>query len=587
MADADWYVGLDGKTLDQAINSMKNFHAAYLRDMGSLEAAEQIFSKFDPNTMSIDELKQKVLDATKVNINHMGKLPVLCKDGKVRNYNPESWAETIARTRSRGVQEEGLHNEMASAGFDLVIVSVGGSGDDCTKWEGKILSISGRTPGLPTTREAQRTGEVFHPRCVHSTSPVIITQDEAGPELWGRDDLPPVARQQLKKLIKGELSAAVSMMAPTGESVIGGAPRPTFKSGSIMEHVYLQIEKGVTPDELAKSLTEKFGIPASKAKMRASVVISNIRKKTGLDIRKVDGKWVIARGEEGKVVEKVVETTAAKKAVEKVEKKVEKKIVEKSSDKISQAVTVAKEAAEDEIEKFIDVGKAVIEEAEQRAREKALAEGVNLTKTRVRNELVDILREKRSFGGFPEERFQFHMESRDIKILKKKLEKALQYYPTDWIEEYTKDHFCDVYMDAQRSYFYGGRKDSSGEIHLDKRHSQINVITHELGHLFESQFGYYHSHYYNGKDPQKILKNWRKKRIGDEALKPIGGGYGADEKGWRDKFADRYLGKYYPDGSTEIFSMGMEYFTGRSTSLAPWGKDPEWDSLIIGVLLSV
>ncbi len=201
MPSKGWYVnGLD-ELLEDSIDRMKGYNRQYMRDMRSVFTVEKVFQGIDMNEYSIPDLKKMALDTIhKKNLldpAHGGKLPILCKDKKVRYYNPEQWSETIARTRSRALQEKGLHDEMAEAGFDLVIVSIGGSGDMCKHWEGKILSISGKTPGYQTVTEAQRI-HLFHFRCVHSTSPVIITEDEAGPKIWGRSDLPVAAREDLR-----------------------------------------------------------------------------------------------------------------------------------------------------------------------------------------------------------------------------------------------------------------------------------------------------------------------------------------------------------------------------------------------------
>ncbi len=191
MKNPGWYVNGTDKLLEDSIKSMKKFNRKYLRDMGTVFEVEKVFKKIDVNKFSIPELKDMALDTIRrkklTNPAMSGRIPILCKDGLTRHYQPEQWAETIARTRSRGLQEEGLHNEMARAGFDLVIVSIGGSGDPCKFWEGKILSISGQTPGYQTVQEAQKI-HLFHPRCVHSSSPIMATQVEGERTVvWGRD----------------------------------------------------------------------------------------------------------------------------------------------------------------------------------------------------------------------------------------------------------------------------------------------------------------------------------------------------------------------------------------------------------------
>jgi hypothetical protein len=39
----------------------------------------------------------------------------------------------------------------------------------CQPWQGKILSITGKTKGYPTLEEAKAAG-LFHPRCRHAYS---------------------------------------------------------------------------------------------------------------------------------------------------------------------------------------------------------------------------------------------------------------------------------------------------------------------------------------------------------------------------------------------------------------------------------
>jgi len=208
-----WFVnGLD-LLLSQSIKNMTGFTQGYLREMGSVKDVEALFKDLDVNKMSIDDIKEKVLkEIGGMNkVQKLGKLPVKCKDKKVRFYDPEWWAETIARTRSRGLQEEGMYETMIESGFDLVIVSIGGSGDACKNWEGKILSISGQTPDFPTVQEAQDSGEIFHPRCVHSTSPLLITkQGDGSLRIWGRDSLPSQAIKQLSELGRVDIIEAVS-----------------------------------------------------------------------------------------------------------------------------------------------------------------------------------------------------------------------------------------------------------------------------------------------------------------------------------------------------------------------------------------
>lgn len=217
------YVNGINDTLDAARKRMKGYNRRYLRDMGTVLKAEkgllsrESLDKYSPRQLK-EMVQQRIRRKGLADPAHGGRLPIRCKDKKLRYYRPDVWAETMARTRSRALQEEGLHNQMVNAGFDLVQVSIGGSGDPCTNWEGSILSITGKTPGYPTVDDAQGSGEIFHPRCVHSSNPFLLTEDENGPKVWGRDDLTPRAREQLKHAgvtRKGTIQTGVKVVMGT------------------------------------------------------------------------------------------------------------------------------------------------------------------------------------------------------------------------------------------------------------------------------------------------------------------------------------------------------------------------------------
>lgn len=103
----------------------------------------------------------------------IGRIPIHCKDGKIRYYNPESWAEMYARTKTRDLREAALHTEHVSRGNDLVQINRVGSTDPCREWEGEILSITGETPGYRTVAECRSSGHIFHPNCRHFTIPIV------------------------------------------------------------------------------------------------------------------------------------------------------------------------------------------------------------------------------------------------------------------------------------------------------------------------------------------------------------------------------------------------------------------------------
>ena len=63
---------------------------------------------------------------------------------------------------------QGTANRLVEQGHDLVKVSTHrGACELCQPWQGKILSITGKTKGYPTLEEA-KAAKLFHVNCRHA-----------------------------------------------------------------------------------------------------------------------------------------------------------------------------------------------------------------------------------------------------------------------------------------------------------------------------------------------------------------------------------------------------------------------------------
>lgn len=99
--------------------------------------------------------------------------------GKVINYDPVSLAETWARTAMRDMTERARHDYYLANKLDLVIVSSHGDACPlCVPWEGRILSITGKTEGYYTVDQARAAG-LFHPNCEHNTYSYYANEEKA------------------------------------------------------------------------------------------------------------------------------------------------------------------------------------------------------------------------------------------------------------------------------------------------------------------------------------------------------------------------------------------------------------------------
>lgn len=90
-------------------------------------------------------------------------------DSAGRSWDMASYAEMAVRSTANQAANQGHSDKLEAAGYDLVIVSASTESCPlCNEWEGKVLSLTGRTPGYPTIDEAAAAG-LFHANCTHTT----------------------------------------------------------------------------------------------------------------------------------------------------------------------------------------------------------------------------------------------------------------------------------------------------------------------------------------------------------------------------------------------------------------------------------
>ena len=85
-----------------------------------------------------------------------------------RQWQMSSYVEMAMRTATAHAAIEGHIQTQESFGMDLMKVSkIGTTCPICARWQGVVLSISGKTPGYHTVDEARAAG-LFHPNCKHT-----------------------------------------------------------------------------------------------------------------------------------------------------------------------------------------------------------------------------------------------------------------------------------------------------------------------------------------------------------------------------------------------------------------------------------
>lgn len=91
-------------------------------------------------------------------------------DASGHEWNTATYFQMNVRTNSMRVYNDCLIDDVArETGSDIMRISTGGSDPncECAAWEGTLISLTGKTDGLPTYDDA-KAGGCFHPNCVHT-----------------------------------------------------------------------------------------------------------------------------------------------------------------------------------------------------------------------------------------------------------------------------------------------------------------------------------------------------------------------------------------------------------------------------------
>jgi hypothetical protein len=104
----------------------------------------------------------KIVEAV---IRDQGLVSMIDKAG--RKIQLDTYANTLTRQMLANSSRDAVFNNAIEFGFDLVRVTTHGSDhEECAVWEGKILSLTGKTKGYPSMDQAKAAG-LYHVGCLH------------------------------------------------------------------------------------------------------------------------------------------------------------------------------------------------------------------------------------------------------------------------------------------------------------------------------------------------------------------------------------------------------------------------------------
>lgn len=113
------------------------------------------------------QLAEKGLSKTTLTDSFIG---LVDKAGK--QWNLKDYVDVVVKTKLMDADNEANRSAGSINDYDLAVISSHGATDDCSKWEGCVISMNGKTEGYITYDEVRETNECFHPRCQHHLQPV-------------------------------------------------------------------------------------------------------------------------------------------------------------------------------------------------------------------------------------------------------------------------------------------------------------------------------------------------------------------------------------------------------------------------------
>lgn len=140
----------------------------------------------------------------------------------------------------------------------------------------------------------------------------------------------------------------------------------------------------------------------------------------------------------------------------------------------------------------------------------------------------------------------------DDKRLKELMIEAMKYYPDSWIDDMNTHGGILTVQHCNRGFYRGGFKNHE-VISANKNKDQNGIIStfiHELGHRIA----------HNNTKVAKLESLFYQERTKGCKVEKLGYPFDADEFARRDDFIHPYMGKFYPDDTYEVISMGMQYF---------------------------
>lgn len=140
----------------------------------------------NPNTASAVRKMREALAGDNQLVD-LGKRGLRVATPSGRKWDPNKYARMLGRTATSDARRVAQRARYLQNGVDVVVVVANGTNHDvCAAWEGRQLSLTGATKGIPTVADARAAG-LWHPNCAHRYY-ADSSAEQPGGDLTSPDD---------------------------------------------------------------------------------------------------------------------------------------------------------------------------------------------------------------------------------------------------------------------------------------------------------------------------------------------------------------------------------------------------------------
>lgn len=186
----------------------------------------------DPNRAGLTAVRRALEEDGLVQLDPLRGAVVRVPSGKL--WRADAYARMLSRTAVADARRVAFRERYLANGIDVVrVVANGTEHPTCAVWEGRQLSLTGATPGLPTVADARAAG-LFHPQCRHRY--VVDTTVEQPPLLAaaeGRVPAPEPVRTTLGRAAPRRPQARPAVRAVRLAALAATRRRPRVPAPSV------------------------------------------------------------------------------------------------------------------------------------------------------------------------------------------------------------------------------------------------------------------------------------------------------------------------------------------------------------------